>query len=245
MSSVSPTDGGYQYYRQTLQELEDELNAQAQKHKKNQDEQVQELENNYQTELRKKDEEMDRTVQNLRNNLEETLTREKAENHDEIARIKNETYDKYGRYQGNEADVLKQQFKSAEQGWTDIHKNDKKLLEDSENVYSKHSEDVNQKHQLDLEKALSTQRDSFNEIYSKDLQEKKSAFDGYLGDVQKQYQSLVDDQMKQANYNRRETNHSVEELKRDHEKQLTKLKDTDDLRADERQKAFSDTIQLI
>ncbi len=244
MSSVTPTEGGYNYYQRTISELEDELKQEAKKNQKNRDEQVQELETNYQTSLKKKDEELETTVRDLRNHLDESMRRGQEENQNEVAKIKNETYDKFGRYQGNEADVLKQQFASAQKGWDEQHENDKKLLGDLESEYSKRMEVFNKENALKLEKVVAQERDSFNELNSKGQDDKKTAFNGYLDTIKRDYQNLVNDQVSQASHQRRETHHAVDDAKIDFERQVGRLKEVDDSQAAFQQSAHSDAIQL-
>ncbi len=167
MSNVSPTDGGYQYYQRTIGDLEDELKSESKKSKKGQEERLSDLEEAYQTALRKREAELEETVRNLKENLNDTLAREREQNKEEVARIKNDTYDKFGRYQGNEADVLTMQLKEGQAGWEQKHLGDQKALKDAEEAYAQRLKELQSENTLEVEKAVQTTRNSINESNAK------------------------------------------------------------------------------
>ena len=224
MSTVSSTDGGYNYYQRNLTELEDDLRNQAKKNLKSQEEHLQEMEENYKKALQKKDKDLEETVKNIKDNMNETLSREREGNKNEVARIKNDTYDKFGRFQGNDADATKAQFMQAKEGWENQHSADQRLLKDLQEEYSKRSEEQNRRHLLTLDETVQAERNAANELYLKAVEEKKSGNEGYLEGIKNSYKNLIDDKTIQSNLIRRESEHAIEDTKADYDRQMQKYR---------------------
>ncbi len=243
MSSVSPLDGGYQYQSKAVAELEDEMRLQAKRSREQYDKALASSQEKHDAEFQRRSEQMDRTVQNVRDGAAENVSRERQSAAGEINRLKQATYDKWGRYNGEEADVIKTQFDEAKGAWAHQHENDKRNLQDSEENYDKRLSELNREHAANLERVVQEAHDSASETYTKTYQNQRNANSEQQKKAEKDYEDLNRARMDDQNFQRRETSRLINDQRLDFQHRIQKLNANNDARASEQGATYDDRIE--
>lgn len=101
MSSISTTDGGYQYYHHKLSDLESEMRDEAKRARENYDERADSIEKKATQNVRDYEKKSDEAVNDVREHSSEQVEKERASARADVERARAETYDKYGRAQSD------------------------------------------------------------------------------------------------------------------------------------------------
>lgn len=243
MPSVTPSDGGgYNYYHKAIQELEDEYQLESKRNRDRHQDQVNQLEEHHNHEIRKREKELDETVQNIKDEHNETLTRERDFNKAEVDRIRNQTYDKWGRYNGLEGEVVQRQLENAKEAWDVQHRNDQRALQDSEEAYHHKLERLNRDHATELERVAQYAHDSASEMYNLAYDDQKEAYDAQRVEAERKYNELNQERMEDMNFQRRQAEQAINDSRDDFEHRVRKLKQTDENRADRQQRHYADSM---
>lgn len=153
MASVSSTtDGGYSYLKPRLEELEKEYQEEIQRAKEREAKGISNLESKQEAELKRRDQKFSETIKDIRSRGEDAFERSQENTQQEIQRLKAQLYDQRGRYNGEEADVLKRKLADLK-GATDAKSiaDEKKLNLLEENLIRKAEQlEKNQQSQLDF-----------------------------------------------------------------------------------------------
>ena len=120
---------------------------------------------------------MEETVNNFKERSNETNATDRANSKNEIDRIKAATYDKYGRYNGEEADVLRQKLKTTAEAYDLQEKMNQRNLRDSDTAFQAKLADRDQRHATELENTVKASHDSAQSSYSHAYEGDKTAYD--------------------------------------------------------------------
>jgi hypothetical protein len=99
MSSISTTDGGYQYYQRKLGDLESEMRDESKRARENYDERADAIEKQSAQNLRDYEKKSEETVNTVRENSSAQIEKEREAARADVERARAATYDKYGRAQ--------------------------------------------------------------------------------------------------------------------------------------------------
>jgi hypothetical protein len=246
MSSVSSTDGGYQYYKGTITDLEDQIKEDASRAERRNRERTDDLEKSYQAELADKDRQTEETIRNVKTRANEAALLDREMNKNEIDRVRNLTYDKFGRYNGADADSMRQQLEQFKESSDAQHAKDQHALSDDTDAYNQKLELLNRQHEQQLEEAVQTTRDSANETYDKQIGDQKANFDEQAKINEKKYNQLNAERMDEVSRLRRRSDQVISEAQMDFDHRTKKTQLTNDNRFEaEQRKSAEDSENAI
>lgn len=239
MSGVTPTDGGgYNYYHKQIGELEDELKAEAKRGRERQESALTRAEESHKSDLRKKEKDLESTVKEIRENTSEAIAREREASKSDLDKMKAQTYDKWGRYGGNESDVARSQLQDVSHALEEEQARGRQRLGDMEEAYSLKMEDSNLDHAAEISRAVENERKSSRETYTEQAESEKNQYQQLKEDETKKYQELNRQVMDERNFQRRQMQKVVSDTKRDAENRYEKLKSTNETRFENQQKVY-------
>jgi hypothetical protein len=232
MSGVNPpADGGYNYYRQTLSELEDQLKQEADRSRQREKQNAEELEASYEANLKRRDEELDRTVKEIKKNANDSIEANRKYSDAEVQRIRDQTYDRFGRSHGLEADVLRQQLRDYTEATGNQIKRDQADMKDLRDSTSSRIAESNERHARDLEKAVDSARTSASQTYDELMARQRGEYNEFKTEAEKSYGELQRERMEQQNSDRRRYENALSEAQRDFDRRMERTNRTDETRA--------------
>ena len=187
---LPPSDGGYQYYKTRVAELEDELKTETAKTKKGYEERLGTVEENYRTDLRRRDDSHERAVDNLKHETDKTIENDRETAKNDLQQIKRQTYDKFGRYALDDKEAMRHQLLEADSAIQYNETKSRNALEAAEQKHDKILLDTHKQHGRELEEASSNSRSSQNELYSHSEHDKAQALESERKSLQGQYHDL-------------------------------------------------------
>jgi|GEM_PF-7062534 len=243
MSVNPPADGGYQYYHKNFEELEEEMQTQQKRANERFEAREASFDEANEREAVKKQEALERTVQNVKDNMNETIKTEREYNKAEVDRIKAQTYDKWGRYNGQEADVLKQELASTVDAYNQDKKDHKMRSDDTDKANHARIGQLNREHGQALESQAKVAHDSADAMYTRRYGNEKAAYDVDHKASQKQYSDLNRQRMDDLNFQRREYESALTEARANYEHRFKKTEETNEERFNRQQRAYDDRAE--
>ena len=132
MSSISSSDGGYQYSQRKLSDLEKEMRDETRRARERYDERADSLEKNYADANVRRNQESDEAVQKIRDDSAEHSARDRQNFRSETEQMKAQTYDKYGRAQNEISFHKKRADEAIQQAQQTLAEMDKKNIDSSD-----------------------------------------------------------------------------------------------------------------
>ena len=163
--SSGPSSEDLDYYRRIIEEAQENARKEVKRTKEKEEERVNNLEEKHKANLAQKEKQMNRAIQKARDVASDNVATVRQTADAEIERYKKHTYDRFGRYNGQEVEVLAEQLKSLKESSDTQHNNDQQKLSDQENQYRDKYHNLNREHIDDLEKQAATARKSASEAY--------------------------------------------------------------------------------
>ncbi|MGK5082154.1 hypothetical protein WDW37_02530 [Bdellovibrionota bacterium FG-1] len=216
MASVTPSDGNNSYYMKHINELEDELKRDYARNEQRGRERVDEIEKGYRNSINKHQEKSDQAVEKIRDDFQESSTRSREGDRAELDQMKRSNYDRFGRIKTDEADKYKQLLQQTVESSALLHENDVRNMKASEDTQSKQMEEMSRSDGAKMERAMQEARQTSQENFSQAFQKDRSAGDEQRHELQKRYDGLNQDRMKDAAAQHRE----LEKIVADSEKSL-------------------------
>ncbi len=239
MPGVSPpSDGGYNYYQKTISDLEDELIKEHKRNEEKREAQIKNLEDKYQEAVRKNEEDSARTIENARQKSNDAIENDRAYQKAEVDRIKAQTYDKYGRFQGNDADVIKTQLKGLKEATDAQRKKDQADISDAREGFSKKIEQLNREQELRMEKAVQAAHDSASKDYQRAAGDEREQFNSFKSEAAANYERLNKDRMDDMNFQRRRAEEAISETEYVYGKKLSTQERADNKLIETQRKAY-------
>jgi len=167
MSSVSSTDGGYQYYQRPLSDLEDDLRNDAKRSREHDQERIQKMQEAQEQELRDRDEQIDQTTRTIRENSSDRVRKEREVARKDVEQARAQAYDRFGRT-GSEDSGAKQKY---EQAIVEVQNDFDHRLKGVERAKEEQGKSIAEEANAKVEKAITEQRDA-HAVETKDLREK-------------------------------------------------------------------------
>jgi hypothetical protein len=137
MSSISSTDGGYQYTKRRVDELENELRNETKRARERADERVDLIEKNATENARKLEKRTDERMQDYRESAAESVEKAREAARADVDRVKAQSYNKYGRTQAELAQHQKWADQAVQQAHDQIERNKIKSEESTESIADK------------------------------------------------------------------------------------------------------------
>ncbi|HCM40563.1 MAG: hypothetical protein A2Z97_00535 [Bdellovibrionales bacterium GWB1_52_6] len=225
MSSVSPSDGGYQYYQRTVTELEDELAKEVRRAREREESGAARLEQNYKDELAKRDRDLEDTVNSIKKNSDRYVASERANARAEVDELKAKTYDRNGRY-NSEASALARQLAEQERAHETVEDRNRTRMNEAQEDSSRRTEELHKEYEGKLEKAVTDTRKSILESTGKTSEERNHENENTRLEIQKRYDKMDRERIEEVNMQRRRFEAAYGETERDQEHRTKGLLET-------------------
>ena len=236
-----PSDGGYNYYQRQITDLEDELRNEAKRNEQHQRERTDSLEKAYANDVATIRDQNERTVKNLKENQADSSAKDHEYNKAEVDRIKAATYDKWGRFNGMDADQTKQALASLTKSSAIQQDQDRLKLTDAEKNYDQRMSERESEHKQELEKVAKESHDSATSAYDTTYNDRRVQYDQDHESSANKYEQLNQEKMRELDYERRRSEKALGEMQRSYEHQVEKLRSTNDNRFQNAQQAYQDS----
>lgn len=242
MPSVTPSDGGYNYYQKTLSELEDELKTEAKRSREREKAATESLEAAHKRNLADRERQAERTINEIKDSANRTIAQERDYNKNELDRIKANTYDKWGRFGGVESDVARQQLQDLRQA-TDAERDkasrDLRLAEDH---YAERMEEAARGYEERLEKNAAAARDSANKSYSSAYQGEKAEYAQFKEEAEKKYGELTQEHLEELRQERKRSERAINDSRLDFDRKAKTLRESNDDRFEKLDNAYQQRV---
>ena len=220
MPSVSsPSDGSYKYYQRTVSELEDELQKEAKRARERSEEHARKLEEDYQREIGKRERQLDDTVKDIKENTDRYIASDRETSKAEMERLKNTTYDRNGR-SNVEVGTLRRQIEDQNQSIQEIEARNRLRANETEQDYHSKMEDLRRSAREENEQALTEARKAANHVDGKTAAERDAEYEDFKKDTEARYRDLDRTRLNDLNLQRRQTDQSMDEIRRDYEHRM-------------------------
>ena len=231
MPEVSgPSDGGYNYYQKKLSDLEEELRTDAKKGQKREQERVDDLGKKYDADRVRMEEDFHKSADNIKSNAQDTIDHDREFNRAEVNRIKANTYDRFGRSHGLEADVLKSQLEDLQRTSESRYRKDDSNIRDAQSGYNQRLEEANKNFDERLDQGVQNAHDSAMEHYDRAFGEERDQYLQFKKDAEASTADLDHRRMDDMNNQRRQYESALAESKRDFDRRLGKANQSNDTR---------------
>ena len=242
MASVGSTDGGYQSYRRSVDDLEEDYQTQVKRTRDKESEASDRLEQAYRSDLSSKDEDFNKTAQNLKNNLNDTLTRERDNSKNDIERMKAQTYDRFGKYHGEEASALRDQLIQTKNALEDTNQRAKMRDQESSANTERMISENNRANNAQMDRVYQESHDSLGAMSDDRSRSLKAEAQNFQEEKNRQYAGLNAREIADTNDQHKVAAHAIEETKRDFDHQMTKGPDNSQAILLAREKAHLDDM---
>jgi len=241
MPSVSgPTDGSiHSYYQKKVDELQEEQKIQLKRDREKTEQFLARSTENHRKELLDREEDSNRTIQNAREGTDEVSVRSKENQRAEIERLKNQTYDKNGKYNGLEADVLQEQLKGATEALEIQEKKSRQDANATETTTRSKAKGREEDHAHQLEKQTQSARDSANLMFNQKAEAEKSEYFNQKDAMKANYERLDQNSKLEQNSLRKETQKAVEASSADAHERIRKAKESEEFIGENRGRAHA------
>lgn len=242
MPDISSADLHAQYNR-IISDLEDAYETQAQRNRKKNDEMLASAEEDYKADLAREKEETVKTVEEIRDKFNRTIATDRENAKSEVEKLRKQTYDKFGRFNGLESDVLQSQLEDTKKAWETEQKTHARKSEELEEHFHRKLDDVKQETDSKIETAVKRNRDAINDARQGEKSELDEQFNKYKKDVDDKLNRVTRRFMDQAGDQRRLTARSIAEAERDFRHRQEKADDAGSDRLGNQQRAFAKTME--
>jgi hypothetical protein len=230
MSSVSMNDNPYAYFSKRLEELEDEYQKNTRRATDRRDEEVASLREKHAVALEENSQKSEESVDRLRNKMQEDLADVRRASDDERSRLKQQTYNHLGKFNGLEADVLKEQLTDMTRAYEvqrDRYKDELATLEKSqERALDEHAKQTEHR----LEHAAAQARNVAGEASEKNKEEQNELNKALRVRLENQANELANRANEDLRFGAEQRESQVEEIRRNYDRLAEKSQEQQDLR---------------
>ncbi|MCM2321974.1 MAG: hypothetical protein NDJ90_01795 [Oligoflexia bacterium] len=244
MPGVTPSsDGGYNYYQKALNDLEEELRTEARRSRERQSEQTRKLEEAHQQTLDKYRKETDETVNHIRRNANDTIEQDRRTSKAEIDRIKAQTYDKFGRFNGLEADALQSQLEELQRASAEQHQKDRGDLAASDEHHSQRMNELQEENNRELERNARATRDSVAGRQSAAYQTQAEEHTAFRAEAEKKLNEVIRGYQEELQKERKFMQRALEQERRNFNNRLETAQESNDERVKQLENIYSAKMQ--
>jgi len=214
MPSISPSDGGYQYYQRVVSELEEELENEARRSREREETRASRLEENYKEEIAKREQDLQDTVESIKKNSDRYVASERANARAEVEALKSTTYDRSGRY-SSENNTLQRQLENQERDHEIANTRNQTRMNEEQNDNARRVEELHKEYEAKLEQAVKDTRKSVLESSGQTLEERNNEAANDRLAIQKHYSELDRARVEEMNNQRRRFDQAYVEAEQD------------------------------
>ena len=225
MPSVSPSDGGYNYYQRTISELEDELQLEATRARERERERSNALEERYRAAISERDRDVEETVNDIKENANEYVTRDREYSKAELNRIRNQTYDRQGRF-NSDNEISKKQLEDLQKTVEASNDRSRAQLAAAEERHLANIDDFYKQNNEKTEQAVRSARDTALADAGKSLENERDDAARFRAEVQDRYETLNKSHKEELNTQRRQVERAIQETREDFEHRADKTAET-------------------
>lgn len=237
MSSVSSSSENYQNYNKAIQKLEDEYELDRKRAREKEEKRVDSIHDKYEKTIRENEEDNEKALTEVRENMQESSDKTKDYYKSELERQKAQTYDKWGRFGGMEADEANRQVKRYEEEFEKREKDFKEREKKQEEVTAKRIQSLGDELSHRNEEAIRRQKESIGENVSTVVQADKEATRIYRDELARRYASLEEDNLAKQDLLRRNTEEAVKTMGAEREHIIQQTDDANSARLQKQNQA--------
>lgn len=224
MSGVSPSGSDVRSYlneiqseyQKKLDSLENEQSEELKRTEERQKAQVDHLESNYERSRADLSEEAARAVEETRKQGQDTLSKERELTKRELEE-QSRLYNRNGKLRDTEVNAVKEQLKSSEKVWSQLHEKDRQALVDRDLQHSTRVAQLEKETEEQIADNMRKARENAYELYSKAFKDEQAKTQDYRRGLENRYNSLNRERVSELN-SLKERNHAMEERNRDIER---------------------------
>lgn len=220
------TDGGYQMYKRSLDEVQDEYQVQKTKSEDAQRIELEKQQDAHVRNLREQEEAHNEALEHQRRGANDYIENERKNYRAEIEAAKKEMYDSRGRWNSAEADHLKAQLNSAREGYESELEKFRKQAEATDTMHAERVAELAALRDEEISRTLETYRDEVGEANENNRVANNEFVNQLNSDHKNRYQLLDDQRIADADQTRRYHQKATEDLKKSFDHKL-KLNDRD------------------
>jgi hypothetical protein len=240
MSGVNPPgDGGHQYYRKKVDELEEEHALAKRRNREAQAKREEKLERAYNAELRKRERSTESAIADARANASEVRERERAQAQEEIARHRARTYDRLGRYAALDPEGTRDQLDSTLASLEQERAGFRSREADREAELARRSSASERGHRDRAERAIEASREAVTETVARQRQAATLADKNRQNERDATYARLNHEMQEGLASGRRRYAESTEVLEQRRERELDQAQRMADERLNKQARAFA------
>lgn len=214
-TTLTPAAGSeYRQYKKSVEDVTADYEKQLNNEREKSSREANAVREQAAAERLKAREDADKTVTKSKEALNETVERERAMNKREVERMRSEMYDKFGRYNGQEADTLREQLDAAKIAYETQRKRDKVETLEMESNYQNKLKNAGEQKNAAIEDAVRTYRESIGEQSEYAIAARKENERQARTESQEKYQRLDDTRIAEQDDIRRHTKQSIENLQK-------------------------------
>jgi hypothetical protein len=248
MSGVSPpSDGGYNYYQRTVDDLENEIDDTSKRAEKKRQAELEESDKRHEKELAKREKTLNETVQAMRESANRSVREERKSADAELEAQKAKTYDKSGRLKSPEAAELRDRLAQAHDAMENDHRNSSQRLSDQEAAYEQKSEEQARQSDQRLAREIAEARDSAGQSYGDVIKQQKESEKQSKGEAEKKYNDLNTARLNEQNFLRHRYENAMGDMKEDFTRRVDMAKQRSgsevDAQADSLKRELVKTVQ--
>jgi hypothetical protein len=229
MSTIS-TDGGYRYTQRAVSEIEDEMRAEQKARVYRDEAAIGRLEENYKESVAREKARAEEAIEATKRAARDEISRERFNLKRESEQLRKQTYDRMGRYNGEEAGVVKEQLNATQRALEAEHEKFVRAQLETEENYHRKLENNTREHQAEMERVSENIRANVVGPYEEYVAKQKQLAADEKTKSQTQYDRLNQERMDELNYQRQRTARAVDEVKQDYDHRAQKLENDRDER---------------
>jgi hypothetical protein len=214
-SSISGSDGQYNYYQQQINDQNEDNTRAQKKAKQREEERIADLQRKQENELRAQREEAARAVTRAKESAAEALKSERESSKQQARESRKNTYDRFGQFNADNAD-LKAQLEEMQQQNRDQKIQHNQAMQNADKNYEDKLAEREHRMSAASDKAVADVRqDLENTLHSTAETQHSQAIEA-ARDSQRRYDNLNQDRLQQYEDQKRRYNSAFEESKNDY-----------------------------
>ncbi len=240
MAGVGPSDGGYSYYKRKIDELEEEYRTAMQRNRAKQEAREARAEESRAENALRQEAATEETISEIRESANRSIEREKENSRAEIKRIKEQTYDRRGRYNGLEAEELKDQLDTTKRALNEQQRAFERDRRETRETYDTRAEERAVEHERELEEMAKRAQEAVKEASRKRDDDGAGSFQAAKEGLESEREALVREHLKEQNLVRRDTQRALESKDQEVERRLAQAEESYDRRSETSARALRD-----
>lgn len=218
MAGVSPpgNDGNYAYFSKQMNDMEEALSEESNRSRKQQEKEIENIHKSHRRDMLAKEKETEKNIGHIKDNYSKLIddTKFNAKEQIEDVKAKARTYDRFGRYNSAENDILKRQINDMQEALGAEKHRSEESIRNLQDVYAQNLDEVKSNYRDKTEAQIRTDRASSNDSLERASQARHATYQRDLDEARKNYTEQNQQRMDEMSSER----HRIQTMIRDAEK---------------------------